>query len=131
MKLVWQFVVDVTNDRMRNTFIAQTNMTWDNFTEKVYQCIDKPHDDVHMVYRISGDPHVMAYLNCEYEWNTVLHSMREKVQAARTRAVSLEVKNMVSGGSLHRREGTHYSSAAARKCAKGMRETEGKAHLPR
>ena len=67
MKLVWQFVVDVTNDRMRNTFIAQTNMTWDNFTEKVYQCIDKPHDDVHMVYRISGDPHAMAYLNCEYE----------------------------------------------------------------
>ena len=130
MKLVWQFVVDVTDDCMKNTFIAQTNMTWDNFTEKVYQCINKPHDDVHMVYCIRGDPHTMAYLNCEYEWNTVLCSMREKVLAVWTHAVSLKVKNMVSGGSLHRREGTHYSLAGVREHAKGTQETEGKVHPP-
>jgi hypothetical protein len=129
MKLVWEFLVDVTDDRMRNTFIAQTNITWDNFTEKVYQCVDKPHDDVCIGYRISGDPCAMIYLNCEYEWNTALRRMREWVLAARTRAVSLEVKNMVSSGSLHRREGTHYGLAGAREHAEGTWETEGKAHL--
>ena len=49
----------------------------------------------------------------------VLCSIREKVLAVQTCAMSLEVKNMVSGGSLYRREDTHYSLIGARKCVKG------------
>lgn len=64
------------------------------------QHFNKPHDEVRLGYRIIGEACALSYLSCEYEWDTALHRVREKVVAARTRAVTIELRNMVSGDSI-------------------------------
>jgi hypothetical protein len=61
-----------------------------------YQHFDRPRDVVRLGYRITGDSRAMTYLSCEFEWNAALERVKQKVLAARTHAVSMELKNMVS-----------------------------------
>lgn len=99
----------LTNNQILHTFDAQTNMTWGDFISKALRHIDQPRDDVRLVYRVSGSARAMSSLTCEYDWNAALRSVKEKVMTARTRAVFIEVKNVVSNGSLINRKLTYCS----------------------
>ena len=81
---------------MRQTFSANTEMTWRDFLEKVYERMNIPCDDVRIGARITGDARAMSYLACEYDWTTMLMRVRARAVAARTRAVTMELRNMVS-----------------------------------
>jgi hypothetical protein len=81
---------------VRRSFSAHTNMTWMEFVNKAHQHFDVPRAEVSLGYRLNGDTRMMSYLSCESEWNAALARLKEKVLAARTRAVTMELKNMVS-----------------------------------
>jgi hypothetical protein len=82
------------------TFSTHTNTTWDAFLTEAYRHFDRPCDQVRLGYRISGDARAMSYLTNEIKWTAVLVCVKEKAVTARTRAVSMELKNMVSTRSL-------------------------------
>lgn len=69
----------------------------------------------------------MAYLTCEHEWNTVLRRMRQKVLVARTRAVTMEVRDMVSRNYLScSKILTSQQGQKARKARGKQREKRGR-----
>jgi hypothetical protein len=96
--IVWQFVVKVKDDDFHHTFAARTNMTWPEFEELAYEQFTTARVDVILGYRISSEGRQWVMLICEFDWTTALIHMQEKVQMARTQAVTMELKNTVSNG---------------------------------
>jgi hypothetical protein len=97
-------MVHVDEDHVRRTFSAHTNMTWEDFGGRVQKQFDRPRDKVHLGFCISGDARVMSDLACESDWDRALARVKEKILAARTRAVTMEIKDMVSCAYLDRRK---------------------------
>lgn len=91
--LVWQFVVDVTDEHIQQAFTAHTDMTWGDFAREAYQHFDKPRDEVELGYRIHRDARGLIQLLCEYDWRTALMHVRERAKTARVHAVSMELRN--------------------------------------
>ncbi|KAH9011760.1 hypothetical protein EDB84DRAFT_1569547 [Lactarius hengduanensis] len=91
---VWEFRVEVVDGKIKHTFNAQTDMKWRDFLEEVRRHFDRPCSEIQVGYRISGETGAMSYLASEYDWNNAIAQLLGKVRSARTRAVSMEVKNM-------------------------------------
>jgi hypothetical protein len=98
----WEFTVEVIDDRVRRAFIAHTDMTWRDFMEKSHQYFND--DEVRLAYRLCSDRGAMTYLGCESDWHTATRRVKEKAVAARTRAVAMELKNMVSDDAFKKRK---------------------------
>lgn len=98
----WVFEVVVIVDDVRHTFNAHTNMTWRDFIEKAHQHID--HDEVRLGYRLCGDRSAMSSLTCEFDWLGATGRVSERAVVARTRAVAMEIKNMVSDDTFDKRQ---------------------------
>lgn len=58
--------------------------------------LERHNGDIRLGYRISGETRAMTYLVCEYDWTLALRRVREKIRVSRTRAVAIELRNMVS-----------------------------------
>ncbi|KAH9016711.1 hypothetical protein EDB84DRAFT_1443040 [Lactarius hengduanensis] len=84
---VWEFRVEVVDGKIKHTFNAQTDMKWRNFLEEVRLRYKWGTGSV-------GETGAMSYLASEYDWNNAIAQLLGKVRSARTRAVSMEVKNM-------------------------------------
>ncbi|KAI9436697.1 hypothetical protein H4582DRAFT_2078387 [Lactarius indigo] len=91
---VWEFRVEVVDDNIKHTFNAHTDMKWHEFLDEVHRHFERLRSEVRVGYRISGDTGAMSYLSSEYDWNDALARLMGKVRSARTRAVSMEIKNM-------------------------------------
>ena len=70
-------------------------MEWLEFQDRVHSCLDKPHSDVQLVYRI-GETGVMSYLANESDWDIAMCQLQGKIWAVRTCPVLMEIKNVVS-----------------------------------
>ena len=77
-------------------FTAQTDTRWSNFFEMALEHLEHHNGNIRLGYRISGEMRAMMYLVCKYDWTLALHRMREKIHVSRTRAVIIELQNMVS-----------------------------------
>ena len=93
---VWQFTVEVKDAHIKRMFQARTDMTWQDFSEIAYERFRKPRDDVLIGYKIAGDAGGVTELTSEPEWNNAIIRVMEKINTARTRAVAMEIRNMVS-----------------------------------
>ncbi|KAH9007421.1 hypothetical protein EDB84DRAFT_1572907 [Lactarius hengduanensis] len=93
-KGVWQFRVEVVDGKIKHTFHVQTDMKWRDFLDEVRHHFDCPHREVQVGYRISGEAGAMSYLASENDWDNAIAQLLGKVRSARTRAVSMEIKNM-------------------------------------
>jgi hypothetical protein len=93
-------MVEVTSDKIKHSFSADTSMSWNDFTKRAYERFREGSDDVRLGYRITGDTRAMSYLGCGYDWNFAMGHLKERVIAARTRPVGMELKNMVSVNSF-------------------------------
>lgn len=93
--------MEVIDGNIRRTFEAQTNMKWLDFYKEAHKRFSKPHSEVELGYRIGDKTGAVSYLGCESEWDKALCQLREKVQAARTRPVSMDIKNIVSYTALN------------------------------
>jgi hypothetical protein len=93
---VWELMVYINEDSVRRTFSARTNMTWEDFVSMAKKQFDRSHDEVRLGYCVSGGARTMSDLTCESHWDMALVHIRERIQAARTRAVTMEIKDLVS-----------------------------------
>ncbi|KAI9428500.1 hypothetical protein H4582DRAFT_2091912 [Lactarius indigo] len=91
---IWEFRVEVVDENIKHTFNAHTDMKWYEFLDEVHRHFEKPRSEVRVGFRISGDAGAMSYLASEYDWDDAIARLMGKVRSARTRAVSMEIKNM-------------------------------------
>ena len=71
-------------------------MRWQVLVDKIMINLGNSPKPVQLVCKITGDTRRMSHLNNVVDWDTILTRLITKVKAARTCAVSLEVKNVVS-----------------------------------
>lgn len=93
---VWLFRVNVVDSYVRHKFEKQTNTKWLEIFAEVQICLNRPPSDLCLGIQISGETGGMTYVTCELEWDDCLILLQERILAARTRAVSIEIKNLVS-----------------------------------
>lgn len=91
---VWLFDVDVLEGTNKRTFTARTDTSWGDFKDQVIARLDAV--DVRLVFRLNVDSRAWSDLSCEADLTTALTRVSEKALVARTREVSMEVKNVVS-----------------------------------
>ncbi|KAI9440579.1 hypothetical protein H4582DRAFT_2055924 [Lactarius indigo] len=91
---VWRFQAEVVNDHIKYAFSVQTDMKWSDFREEVCRHLNGPHSEVRLVFRISGEGGAWTGLGSEYDWADAIARLIEKIRSARTRAVSMEVKDI-------------------------------------
>ena len=89
-------MVEVNDAATKRKFQARTNMSWQEFADIAYDRFRKPRDDVLIGYKFVGDTGGVIELTSELEWNNAMIRMKEKIRSARTRSVTMELRNMVS-----------------------------------
>jgi hypothetical protein len=91
---VWSFEVAVLEDDDRRTFMARSDDDWTSVNNQVLARLDSM--EVRLVFRLNVGTRTWSALTCEADWISALARVRERAATARTRAVSMEVKNLVS-----------------------------------
>ena len=89
-------MVEVNDAPVKRKFQARTDMSWQEFADIAYDRFKKPRDDILIGYKFVGDPGGVTELTSEPEWNSAMIRMKEKIRSARTRSVTMELRNMVS-----------------------------------
>ncbi|KAH9008119.1 hypothetical protein EDB84DRAFT_1447145, partial [Lactarius hengduanensis] len=84
---VWRFRVEVDRDQVRQTFVAQTDMTWPEFEAEAFEQFNLAVSG----QRWESDLGV-SHLPIGLERGVA--NVREKILVARTRAVSMEIKDV-------------------------------------
>ena len=88
--------MEVIDNRVKHAFAARTDVSWLNFQDEVLQHFTRQHDDVSIGYRFGGEAGPVSPVDCEADWKNAIGRLQDKLLGARTRAVSMEVKNLVS-----------------------------------
>jgi len=69
-------------------------MSWNDFRAHVLKHLENPQA-VQLTCKVLGDTGKASYLKDEDDFNTTMERLCQRAMNARTRAVSLEVKNIV------------------------------------
>ena len=93
---VWSFDVDVVTGTAKRTFAAHTSMTWQVLVDEIMINLGDSPKPVQLMCKVTGDTGRMLHLNNVLDWDTIVTHPITKVKTARTSAVSLEIKNVVS-----------------------------------
>lgn len=120
-------MVEVNDAATKRKFQARTNMSWQEFADIAYDRFRKPRADVLIGYKFVGDSGGVIELTSELEWNNAIIRMKEKIKSARTRSVTMELRNMVSNVGVLDDKGTdlfffglqHISAKAMKSNTKG------------
>ena len=126
-------MVEVNDASVKRKFQARTDLSWQDFAEMAYDCFRKPRNEVLMGYKFIGDAGGVTELTSEKEWNNGMIRIKEKIKSARTRSVTMELRNMVSDVGALDHKGTDLFRFAARRCKgnKSIHERKGQAHKVR
>ena len=83
----------IDDDNVKSSFDAHMNTKWLDFLEEVQSCFKRPQ--VQLGFRF--DKGALSYLVSKGDWDKAMCALRDKIRAARTRPVSMEVRGLVSG----------------------------------
>ncbi|KAH9175512.1 hypothetical protein EDB89DRAFT_1903973 [Lactarius sanguifluus] len=92
-KFVREFLVEVDGVQLRQTFTAQTDMSWQEFEKQACKRFETDKD-LCLGYRISVGKRTWVPLTSEPEWQAAITSLEEKVLVACTRAVAMELMDI-------------------------------------
>ena len=112
-------MVVVIDNNIKQSFDARTDMEWADVLDEARSHFGKPSSEIQMVYRI-GETGVMSYLADKNDWDKAMCQLQERIKAAWTRAVSMEIKNIVSG--MHKLTTRKYSQFTAQVYARKWNE---------
>lgn len=79
----------------KREFSAVTDMSWMEFRHQVVSHLDSNGDPVELAYKVSGDTGKASHLKNEDDFEMAIGRVNQRASNARTRAVSMEIKNMV------------------------------------
>jgi hypothetical protein len=92
--VVWLFEVAVLENDSKSTFMATTDDMWFDFHNRVLARLDSM--TVSLVFRLNVGTRAWSAFAGEADYDPALVQVRERALVARTRAVSMEVRNLVS-----------------------------------
>jgi hypothetical protein len=93
---VFSFQVDVVAGEGKRDFLAETDITWEDFRKRTITFLDNVGETVQLTCKVTGEPGRASYLGNANEFDAIIGRLRQKASHARTKAVGLEVKNIVS-----------------------------------
>jgi hypothetical protein len=92
---VWLFPVEVFEDGNKHTFEARSDMEWKEFKDRVVARLNAI--DIRLNYRLNAaDSRAWSDLSCEADLTVAMTHLGAKALVARSRKVTMEVKNVVS-----------------------------------
>ena len=135
---MWHFVVVIIDNNIKHSFNAQTDMEWSDIIDEVHSYIRKPRAEIQLGYCF-GETGVMTYLADKSDWDKAMCQLQGRIKAARTCAVSMEIKHIVS--SMHKLttrkysqflqlKSTHANGTKARGPAKGKEKRRRQDNVP-
>lgn len=92
---VFKFQVDVISGHAKREFSAVTDMSWMEFRHQVISHLDSHGDPVELAYKVSGDTGKASHLKNEGDYEMAIGRVYQRASNARTRAVGMEIKNIV------------------------------------
>ena len=91
---VWIFPVELFEENTKRSFEARSDMTWKDFKDRIVARLDLM--EVRLNFRLNVDTRAWSDLSCEADFVDAMIRVAGKCLVARTREVTMEVKNMVS-----------------------------------
>jgi hypothetical protein len=86
----------VVNNGMKHDFDAQTDMEWLTFLDQAHSHFEMRCNEVlKLVYRI-GEKGPMSKLEDKDNWDKAMCQLRQKIRAARSCQMSMEIRKVVS-----------------------------------
>jgi hypothetical protein len=93
---VFTFQVDVVAGEAKRDFLAERDITWEDFRTRTITYLDTNGQAVQLTCKVTGEPGKASHLGNANEFEAVIGRLHQKASNARTKAVGLEVKNIVS-----------------------------------
>ena len=93
---VFTFQVDVVAGEAKHDFFAQTDIIWEDFRKLAIACLDINGQAVQLTCKVTGETGKASHLGNANEFDAIIGRLRQKASNARTKAVGLEVRNIVS-----------------------------------
>ena len=93
---VFTFQVDVVAGEAKRDFSAETDITWEDFQKRAITYLDTNGQAVQLTCKVTGEPGKASHLGNANKFDAVIGRLRQKASTAGTKAVGLEVKNIVS-----------------------------------
>ncbi|KAF8890354.1 hypothetical protein BD779DRAFT_1671320 [Infundibulicybe gibba] len=94
---VFMFQVEVISDETKREFTTETDTSWDTFRTSVLDHLEGSTRAPRLAYKVSGDGSKASPLENAKDFATAMERVCYKAGNARTRAVSLEIKNLAKG----------------------------------
>ena len=105
MHLVFSFQVDVISSDARREFTAETDIPWEDFQRRILLYLENANGPVELACKVTGDTGKASHLKNEDDFKSAMGRLCHKANNARSRAVCLEIKNIVSAS--YQTTGTH------------------------
>ena len=94
--IVITFQVDVVAGEAKRNFLAETDITWEDFQKRAITYLDTNGQAVQLTCKVTGEPGKASHLGNASEFDAIIGHLCQKASNARSKAVGLEVKNIVS-----------------------------------
>jgi hypothetical protein len=94
--IVFSFQVDVIDGDAKREFTAETDILWDDFRRRILLYLENVNGSVELAYKITGDTGKASHLKNEDDFRSAMGRLCQKANNARSRAVCLEIRNIVS-----------------------------------
>ena len=101
-------------------------MPWLDFEARALAHFNMSRENITLGYRLNMDGRGLSHLTCEGHWDAALIRVREKCLSAQTRAVMMELKNVVSTYSLGSKMNTLTFFPRGKSCPRRMRAPRGR-----
>lgn len=85
----------MVSSHAKREFSAVTDMSWMEFRHQVVLHLDSNVNPVELAYKVSGDTGKASHLKNEADFEMAIGRVYQRASSARTRAVSMEIKNIV------------------------------------
>ena len=96
---MFSFQVNVVSGEARREFSMETDGCWEDFRRRVVGYLE--NGSVKLAYKIFGDAGKPTLLETVDDYTQAMERIVQKARVARTRAVSMDVKNIVSIGQMN------------------------------
>lgn len=94
--VVFSFQTDVIISDAKHSFTAHTDILWGDFKDRCLALLDGTPKPIQLAYKVSGDAGKPSHLNDAPEFVSAMERLCSRAQNARTKAVYMEVQNIVS-----------------------------------
>ena len=93
---MFSFQVNIISGEARREFSAETDGSWEDFRCRAIGYLESATGAVKLAYKIVGDAGKPTLLETIDDYQQAMERIVPKAKVARTRAVSIDVKNVVS-----------------------------------